>query len=296
MRSEIREIITDIKAATRIGLEDSLWLSLDSLLDLPQISGNPRMEEVFIRQVILPIGEMLAESNLRIDQLHPIGKTSHAAFRAICAVALTIRFINRNEGKVQELDAFGQDPRPDVGLSLAMTAKKHSGGNLIKLNELVTHFLKSKSSRTLSVAIRLLPAIAEYNSIMAFDYIQRIPYQTEPEIRLAISETLTEMALAGHGNRVLEYMKELVSQKEDNLWIITKSLSTSWASKYSIKSLEVLKSLIITYQFNKLIHNTLQALIRHGAGAEVKKQLSIWKNEPNENLRLAAEQFFTKEA
>ena len=103
------------------------------------------------------------------------------------------------------------------------------------------------------------------------------------------------MALSGHGDRVLDTMNELVSQKEDHLWVITKSLSSSWAAKYSNKSLEVLKTLIITYRFNKLIHNALQALIRHGAEAEVKEQLSIWKDDPNENLRMAAEQFFSKE-
>ena len=41
MNSQIREIITDIKGAARIGHAESLWAALEGLLNLPQVSGNP---------------------------------------------------------------------------------------------------------------------------------------------------------------------------------------------------------------------------------------------------------------
>ena len=50
MKPELRTLITDIKAAARIGHAESLWLALDGLLDLPEVAGNPQMSEAFITQ------------------------------------------------------------------------------------------------------------------------------------------------------------------------------------------------------------------------------------------------------
>ena len=60
MNSQIREIITDIKGAARIGHAESLWAALEGLLNLPQVSGNPPMAAAFIEKAVLPIGKALA--------------------------------------------------------------------------------------------------------------------------------------------------------------------------------------------------------------------------------------------
>ena len=59
MKSEIRSVITDIKAAARIGHVESLEIALEGLFSLPNVAANQAMSEAFIEQAILPIGAIL---------------------------------------------------------------------------------------------------------------------------------------------------------------------------------------------------------------------------------------------
>ncbi|MBT3241418.1 MAG: hypothetical protein HON98_11015 [Chloroflexi bacterium] len=295
MKSEIREIITDIKAAVHVGLEETLWLSLDALLDLPEVSGNPKMEESFILQVILPIGETLATSNLTVDQLKAISKNSYAAFRSISAVALTFRYFSTDGELLRDLEGFIQDPRRDVRSSLSISAAKFGTNDQTKYKNLIDQFIQLNSPNSISVAISLLPTVADEYPNMAFAYLAQIPFSNDNELRRVFSEALTSIAQAGQGNGVLDLMNKLENRKEDYLWIITKSLSSSWAIEYPEKTFVILKNLTKKYQSHKLIRNAIKAFIRHGDTEVVDLQLSTWKADSNEHLRMVAEEYISKD-
>ena len=92
MKTDIRTLITDIKAAARIGHAESLWVALDGILDFPEVAGNPQMSEAFIKRAILTIGEALAQPRLSANLIRPLGNEPFAALRAITATASPCRF------------------------------------------------------------------------------------------------------------------------------------------------------------------------------------------------------------
>lgn len=69
MKADLQLLLTDIKAAIQIGEAESLWAALDGLLDYPEISGNPMMEEGFIKKVLLPVGGILGSPKTNPEHL-----------------------------------------------------------------------------------------------------------------------------------------------------------------------------------------------------------------------------------
>ena len=115
MKADLRALLRDIKAAARIGHTESVWAALDGVLDYPQISGNHLIDDTFLKQVVLPVGQNLAQPLLNQITLRPLITHTHAGMRAIAGVALAERYLKGLHGNgLKELSLLAQDPRPDV--------------------------------------------------------------------------------------------------------------------------------------------------------------------------------------
>ncbi|MBN2499664.1 MAG: hypothetical protein JXB38_02790, partial [Anaerolineales bacterium] len=151
MKTEIRSIITDIKAAARIGHAESLEIALEGLFTLPNVAANQAMSEAFIEQAILPIGEILADSRLNGGMLRSMANNQYAATRAIAAVTLAQRYLKGDDKSAIELRRMGSDSRADVRAALAMAFRKAE--DCERMIELVKQWLGSKSPRQKQVAL-----------------------------------------------------------------------------------------------------------------------------------------------
>jgi len=70
MKAEIKQILRDLRAAVSLGRLEAIDIAMNSLLDLPGVASNDQMNEGFIEQVIIPVGELLA--GLKSSQLRPL--------------------------------------------------------------------------------------------------------------------------------------------------------------------------------------------------------------------------------
>ena len=277
MKPELRTLITDIKAAARIGHAESLWMALDGLLGLPEVAGNPQMSETFISQAILPIGEVLSQPRLSLSLLRPLTNEPTAAIRAIAAAAFAKRFLAGGDAKEQDLRGLGQDPRKDV--RQALTLALASADQTDKLQPLVDSWLKDSSPRLRTAAIQLLPTLPEYT----FEALEGLKIESDPEIRAAVVDTLTALAQNGNADKVLALLEQWVDVQENNVWVITKTLSGSWAAGEADKALAVLGKLTAHAGPHKHINSALKALERHGAVEQVRAALGQWAQNKDKN-------------
>jgi hypothetical protein len=277
MKPELRTLITDIKAAARIGHAESLWLALDGLLDLPQVAGNPQMSESFITQAVLPIGEVLSHPRLNLSVLRPLSNEPTAALRAIAAAAFAKRYLGQGDAKEKDMRGLGQDPRKDVRQTLTLALA--SGDQTDKLKPLVDSWLKDRSPRLKAVAIHLLPSLPE----TAFAALEDMRVESDPELRSAVVDTLTTLAQEGDADQVLNLLDQWVDAQENNIWVITKTLSGSWAAGNADRALSILGKLNAHAGLHKHISSALKALERHGAAEQVEIARSQWGEIEDKN-------------
>jgi len=276
MKPELRTLITDIKAAARIGHAESMWLALDGLLDLPEVAGNPQMSEAFIMQAVLPIGEVLSRSRLNLSLLRPLINEPTAALRAIAAAAFAQRFLTQGDAKEKDLKTLGQDPRKDV--RQALTLALASQDQVETLQPLVDSWLKARSPRLKAAAIQLLTRLPDN----AFEVLKDLQIDSDPEVRSAVVDTLTALAQEASAVHVLDLLEHWVNAQENNIWVITKTLSGSWAAANAERALAILGKLKAHAGLHKHISSALKALQRHGAVEQVETALSQWDQKIDE--------------
>jgi hypothetical protein len=273
MNSDIRTLITDVKAAARIGHAESLWVALDGLLDLPQVSGNPPMDRAFIEKVILPLGEALSNPRLNISVILPLLDEPQAALRACAAAALAYRLLNQDSYSVKQLAKPGKDTRQDVRLALRLALAQAGEDHPEKLAPLTAAWLDAPSPRLQAVAVALLPLQPD----RAITALAGLDNPSDPEVRAALVDTFTKLAQTGQAAQVLKLLADWAKNRENNVWVICKTLSGSWAASSAGEALEILPRLLPKADNPKQIINTLQALSRHGANAEVLDTLNAWQ-------------------
>ena len=137
MKTNLRTILRDIQAAARIGHIESLWAALEGLNALPQVAGNHPMDETFLNQVILPVGEAVAGARVNAAGLRPLSSHPNASLRAIAAAALMEQYLKGiNGASLKDLTTLTQDPRQDVRLAISLAAARGSELTPEKLVEL----------------------------------------------------------------------------------------------------------------------------------------------------------------
>ncbi|MEN8243042.1 MAG: hypothetical protein ABFS17_14080, partial [Chloroflexota bacterium] len=271
MNSQIRTIITDIKAAARIGHPESLWAALEGLLNLPQTLGNPPMTPAFIEKAILPVGEALASPRLNLALIQPLSDEPQAVLRASAAAALAFRYLNQDQITIKQLNKPAADSRQDVRLALQFGLSKTD--DPLKIEPLIEQWLPASSPRLQALAISLLPH--QPGQALARLAAQKI--NSDPDVRAALVGTLIALAQAGQAEDVLTLLAKWAADQDNHIWTICKTLAGSWAAKFPEQALDILSALIPQADNPKQIINTLQALHRHGAGEEVISTLKAWQ-------------------
>jgi hypothetical protein len=290
MNSQIRTIITDIKAAARIGHAESLWTALEGLLNLPQTSGNPLMTAAFVEKAILPIGEALGSPRLNLALILPLADEPQAVLRAAAASALAFRYLHAEQVTAEQLTKSGTDSRQDVRLALQLTLTKAGTDNPEKNEPLINHWLAASSPRLQALAITLLPTQPK----SALSHLSTLKIHSDPDVRAALVETLITLAQAGQQQGVLALLTKWAATQDNHIWTICKTLAGSWAAQFPQQALEILFALHAQADNPKQIINTLQALHRHGAGEEVITTLTAWGKIDDAPLNQLAGQVLNK--
>ena len=236
MNEDIRQLLTAFKAAVRIGHTESLDFALDDLVALPQVTGNPTMSAVFINQAILPIGRVLASRPLAVELVSDMSDSTYAAIRAICGVALALRYLANQEVDEKWLHKIASDNRDDVRQVVQLALLEAGATNKSKLTDLAAHWLSDPSPRVQSLALLLLPITAQ----QALAQVTAMGTPTDPMVKNALSETLTALAQQGQANEVLQLLGQWAPQGEAYAWVICKTLASSWAAKMPQETLAIM--------------------------------------------------------
>jgi len=294
MSAELHSLLTDIKAAARIGHTESLWVALDGVFDLPEVVGNPPMREAFIRRAILPIGEALTHPRVTTPTLRPLITHDHAAIRAIAAVALANQYCSGEKVKLKDLTTIGRDPRKDVRQALAFALRQKGVQSPDKLLALVQGWLDHKSPRLIAVALQLLPSLAEEKPNEAVELLSAFQPSSDPEVRSSLVDCLVELAQGEFSDEVLSLLEKWEAQAKNHVWVIGKALSRSWAAAHTKRALEILTHLATQQGPEKILLKTLKAMRRHGADEAIEQIVHQWRQDPNPNLQAIAEQMTKK--
>jgi hypothetical protein len=288
MKTELDSLLIDIKAATRIGHAESLWVALDSLFDLPQVAGNPPMQAAFIRQAILPIGEALATPRVASQMLRPLAKHDHAAMRAIAAAAYANRYFLDEQFEANDLAALGRDPRKDVRQALAFALGQAGKGHPDRLAALLKGWIEDDSPRLNALALQLLPSLAEEDPGESMALLSGFQPTGDPGVRTSLVDCLVELAQGEHAVEVLSLLERWASEQGNNLWVIRKTLSHSWVVAYVDRGLEIIANLAKQHGPEKAILKTLKAMRLHGAEEAITQAVERWKHDTHPNLAALA--------
>lgn len=288
MRPEIHSLLTDIKAAARIGHPESLWAALDGLLDLPEVAGNPPMSETFLHRVILPVGQTLAHPRIPPALLKPLAEQPQAALRAAAGVALITRYLTNGQVTLNQLSSLGQDPRKDVRRALILAAKPAEGYHPTQLGILAAAWIEAPSPRKQSTALQLLPYLADRETSTALNLIEGFRVPSDGEVRAAAAAALTGLAEAGWGKEIIELMASWEQSNQAAQWVAGKTLARSWAAEYAAPALAVLAGFAQQAGPGKAFHKAVFALHQHGASETVRQALESWRSSNDPNLQAAA--------
>lgn len=269
MKSEIRELLADLKAAVRIGHPESLQVALDGYRILPEVAGNAMIKESFIRQTILPLGEVLAYPRLDMNHIETLLDDPLSGVRALGAVASGVRFLKVQGVDEHDLRHPGQDQRPEVRIALGEALAKHAQENHALLLALVRDWLGNGVSAAPSARLRLSALIALRGLITEYGdevlpLLADLPVEDDRETRSAHIETLVSAAESGRETAVYELLATWGAEPEPDTWMIAKTLSFAWAVRNTAEAEAILHVLETKVGEDQAIDRAKRALARHG--------------------------------
>jgi hypothetical protein len=289
MKPDLHTILRDLKAAARIGHTESVWAALEGILEYPQISGNHHLDESFIKQVILPVGQALAQPLMNPAALRPLITHTHAGVRAIAGAALAEGFLKGVNGKgLKELSALAQDPRQDVRDAVLLACALPASHAPQKQTEIYQSWLAHSSPRLQGLALQLLPYLPEDAILQQIHKLKNFVPPKEPGARRSLAEAISKLGRGEYGPEILEILSGWAEDPDQFDWVITRCLSRSWAAAYPHDSLAILTQLAAVEGGRKKILGALKALQRHGAQQEVQAVLQDWLASGQPRLQSAA--------
>jgi len=268
MKSEILELIADLKAAVRIGHPESLQVALDGYRVLPEVSGNAVLNLAFIRQAILPLGEVLAYPRLAMSNIETLLDDPLTGVRALGAVASGVRFLAGQGVDADDLRRPGRDQREGVRVALGEALAKHAQENPPRLLALVSDWLGHGVSAAPSARLRLSALIALRGLISDYGdelipLLAALPSESDRETRVAHIETLVSVAESGRETAVYELLATWGSETEPDTWMIARALSSGWAARNSAESEVILQALETRVGEDRAIERAKRALAQH---------------------------------
>jgi hypothetical protein len=272
MKSVIRELIADFKAAVRIGHPESIQVALDGYCALPEIAGNAALSQAFLEQVSLPLGEVLAFPRLDVEQLYSLLDDPSAGVRALGAVALGVRFLTGQGVAADDLQRPGRDQRAEVRVALGETLARHAVQNPQRLLALVAEWIGNGAEVGGSWRLRHSGLIALRGLIP--DYCDQVvpmlaalPKENDRETRGAHVDTLVSLAEKSGRQSVYEILESWAAEEEPDTWMIAKTLSSAWAAGDLNRSEKILQALERRVGEHQAIERAKRALSRHGTAA-----------------------------
>ena len=264
MKSEIRELLADFKAAARIGHPESLQVALDGLRSMPEAASNAAFDESFQSQVVFPLGAVLAHPRLRRQDLLELLGDPLTAVRALAAVALAARYFE-GEGREEDLRRAGQDSREEVRDAAGKALGAYAGRNPAKLFSLVSTWLAEPSHRLRQTALLAAPALIASHAEKLLSLVAGLQEDPDPGVQSALVALLIALAGAGHAEAVLALLSDWSGEPDPNAWTISKVLSASWAAGHARSAVEILERLEARTGRTRYVTNALRALERHSA-------------------------------
>jgi hypothetical protein len=281
MNADLREMLTDIKAAARLGHIESLWAALDGFVALPEVNGNAAMPDGFVENVIVPIGTAVTHARIPPDQLLPLCDETLAGLRALGAVALAGHWLAEHNVDQNILAALGRDARAEVRLALALALRK---GAPEKLDILFNAWSGDDSHRLRAVAVQLSPVLGQHTALETLAGMHR---ESDPDLRAALAGALIELA-QDEPYGVLELLEAWAAKPNAPYWVIAESVSSGWAAAHPERTLNLLE--LLTGD-PKAVRRALKALSRHGAADSVSARLAGWLTHEDNQLKGIAERF-----
>lgn len=262
MKARYRQILADIKTATRLGHPEALEAAFTLLVSLPEVASNRQLSAGFIEQVIHPAGEILAQ--LPVTKLRPLSTHPLAAVRAVGAAALGRRYLNAGDVPAKLLRRLAQDARIEVRETLSDALAAVTAPQEPRLRELLAEWLTATSPRLRAAALHTLPALAPFEGELLLEWIRPLGADHDPNVRAALAETLTRLASLGQAPTVLNLLNEWANDPHPNDWVIARALSSAWGAQHPQEVKAILGALFAQRGKTKALSNAVQALARHG--------------------------------
>ncbi len=262
MKTIVRELLRDLKAAATLGKPEAVDIALDGLLALPGVASNNRLPEGFLEQVVLPVGNMLA--SLPPRYLRPLATHSLVAGRAIGAVVFAHHFVKGEETGPNDLLPFAQDPRPEVRLALGRSLLELGEAHPDRLLPLAESWLRDPRPRLRSTALVFLPALSGVPDAPLVAWLQPLGEDESPEVRRELAEALKRLATQGWAEPVLGLLSAWAAATPPKAWLVCRTLSGSWAADHPARVDGILRVVYAETGVTSSITNALRALRRHG--------------------------------
>jgi len=267
MKTDPKQILRDLKAATLLGNPEAVDLALNGLLAFPGVAANDRMNLGFIEKVILPIGQVLI--TLKTSYLRPLLDHPLAAGRALGAVALASQFMAGMDATAKDLRKPSNDPRPDVRTALGQALLVAGHQDPSKLLDLGTNWLMNAAPKPRISALIFVPALAESHGKRVVGLLGPLGSDPDREVRAALVDALNALARAGLAESVLDLLAFWVAEAHPNAWVISRVLSASWVTEYPIPAEAILRDLAAKPGTSSQVNSAIEALARHGVEIEI---------------------------
>gem|GEM_PF-630217 len=267
-KAQIREILGDLKAAVRLGQSEAIEMALDGLRALPIVEANDRFEAGFLSQLIRPAGEIL--SRLSAARLLPLLDDRPAALRAVGAAALAQRFLIGEDVNPEMIIRPARDARPEVRAALGETLREAGEAHPERLLHLVETWLRDPSPKVRTAALTALPALSPSYGEDILALIAPLKDDEDPGVCAAIVEAMQTIAQSGSAESVLRQVSAWGAEPRPNVWVISRTLSGSWAASHPREVKSILRDLYAKVGKTKEIAHALRALERHGVKIEIE--------------------------
>lgn len=258
-QSAFRELLTNLKAAARLGQEDALDAALEGLLADRRIAANRALEAEQIQQRLLPLGEALAVPGVPPAYVRALLTSPYAAIRAVGAAALGWRYAQGRAGS-KELRAAAGDRREEVRLALRLALQQAPAG---RLRRLVDAWLSSPSPKQQALAVTLVPHLAPADALARLERLASLRHSEHPQVRYALADALAALAEQGAPDEVLTLLWGWVAESSPPLEVLGRVLRHPWAAGYAAEVQAMLDDLERRYGRRRALTNARRALERH---------------------------------
>lgn len=262
MRTEVKQLMRDLRASVLLDRPEAVDIALNGLLGLPGVASNDHLSESILDQIVLPIGEIL--SALRITVLRPLLNHPLAVGRAIGGVALAHRFMKHHDTTAKDLQKPGNDARHDVRQALGKALFEIGYKDPTKLFNLGKTWIADPNCRLKSTALIFLPGLASTRGSQIIALVSILNEEQDRAVKAALVDALNALARQGLAYPVLDLLARWSSTAHPNSWVICRVLSTSWVCEHPSEVKSILRSIQSLTGESSDIHHALKALRRHG--------------------------------